>query len=260
MPTNPQISHQCQITFEKIVAEEGGEVLGWRKVSTSNSHLGDLARSTEPVILQIFIAPGKIELKDFERKLYVIRRLVEKEVLRFTNQDIRQFYICSLSGRTLVYKGLLSGSQITAFYQDLQDPDFQSPFSLIHQRYSTNTLPTWNLAQPFRFLAHNGEINTLKGNISRMKGREGILKSPLFNADIEKIIPILNEKGSDSAIFDNAFELLVMGGRSLPHAMMMMIPEATARHLRAFPAKGKSSKLLDVGGAYQVRKDGEKHL
>ncbi len=226
LPTDPQLSEKCQTAFEKIVAEEGGEVLGWRKVSTSDDHLGELARSTEPVIRQIFIAPGKIALKDFERKLYVIRRLVEKEVLKIENHDTSQFYICSLSSRTLVYKGLLSGSQIKAFYPDLQDPDFQSPFSLLHQRYSTNTLPTWNLAQPFRFLAHNGEINTLKGNISRMKGREGILKSPFFNSDIEKIIPILNEKGSDSAIFDNAFELLVMGGRSLPHAMMMMIPEA----------------------------------
>ena len=132
----------------------------------------------------------------------------------------------SLSGRTVVYKGLLTGSQLPLFFPDLREPDFLSPYALVHQRYSTNTLPTWHLAQPFRMMAHNGEINTLRGNINRMRAREAVIGSKLFGADIEKIKPVIIETGSASAIFDNALELLLMGGRSVPHAMMMMVPEA----------------------------------
>ncbi|NJD62279.1 MAG: glutamate synthase subunit alpha, partial [Deltaproteobacteria bacterium] len=161
-----------------------------------------------------------------ERKLYVIRRLAEKEISARTDADCSQFYISSLSSKTLVYKGLLTGSQLPTFYPDLQEDLFASPFAIVHQRYSTNTLPTWHLAHPFRFIAHNGEINTLRGNINRMRGREPQMVSELFGEDLEKIKPALIETGSDSAILDNGLELLVMAGRSLPHAIMMMVPEA----------------------------------
>jgi glutamate synthase (NADPH) large chain len=226
LPTDATIQQRCCSAFERVVTAEGCESLGWRNVPVNNSPLGDLAKSTEPVIKQFFVAPGRVLLPDFERKLYVIRRLVEKEVAGWIDVDASQFYVCSFSTRTIVYKGLLTASQIPHYYQDLSHPEFASPFVLLHSRFSTNTLPTWNLAQPFRYLAHNGEINTLRGNINRMRAREAKMKSSLFGEDMEKIKPILNENGSDSAIFDNAFELLFTAGRSLPHAMMMMIPEA----------------------------------
>ena len=232
LPTDSKLADECKKVVEKHAEAEGGEILGWREVPISDSHLGHLAKSTEPQIAQFILGRGKIAPKDFERKLYVIRRLIEKEVASWTAVDVSQFYISSFSGQTIVYKGLLTGSQITQFYPDLNDASFQSALALVHQRYSTNTLPTWNLAQPFRFMAHNGEINTLRGNINRMKSREYIFKSDLFGDDLEKIIPIIDESASDSAIFDMAFELLVMAGRSLPHVMMMMIPEAYGVKIR----------------------------
>ncbi|MBK5095182.1 MAG: glutamate synthase subunit alpha, partial [Deltaproteobacteria bacterium] len=226
LPTDEDLVVRCVNTFERVAAEEGCPVLGWRQVPVDADLLGDLARMTMPSIRQCFLSIGSIAEDIFERKLYVIRRLVEKEVRSWTDCDASQFYIPSLSARTIVYKGLLTGSQLTTFYPDLRDPSFASAFAVVHQRYSTNTLPTWHLAHPFRFLAHNGEINTLRGNINRMRAREAVIESDLFGADLEKIKPVIIEEGSDSAIFDNALELLVMGGRSLPHAMMMMVPEA----------------------------------
>ena len=190
------------------------------------SFLGDLSGSTRPRIRQLFLGRGPFEGDALERKLYVIRRLAEKKVASWHDVDASQFYIPSLSGRTIVYKGLLTGSQLPQFYPDLKNELFMSPYAVVHQRYSTNTLPTWHLAHPFRIAAHNGEINTLRGNINRMRAREANLASPLFGNDIAKLRPIINEAGSDSAIFDNVLELLVMSGRSLPHAVMMMIPES----------------------------------
>lgn len=225
LPVDKKISDKCKEIVEKITIEEGCDVLGWRKVPVDNSIIGELARKTEPQIYQLFIHRGNVSRDAFERKLYVIRRLVEKEV-ESLKEDASQFYIASLSTNRIVYKGLLSASQLTTYYPDLSDEDLVSSFGVVHQRYSTNTLPTWNLAQPFRFIAHNGEINTLSGNINRMRAREPLLKSDLFGDDIEKIKPIIVESGSDSAIFDNVLELLVLAGRSLPHAMMMMVPEA----------------------------------
>ena len=225
LPGEKELMNNCMTTFEKHVQEEGCEVLGWRKVPINENVLGDLARSNKPQFYQLFIHRGKVNENSFERKLYVIRRLIEKEVLSW-NQDTSQFYVASMTSTRIVYKGLLTAHQLPIFFPDLSDERFASAFGIIHQRYSTNTLPTWNLAQPFRYIAHNGEINTLSGNIHRMKSREAILKSELFGDDIEKIKPIIDERGSDSAIFDNVFELLVLGGRSLPHAMMMMVPEA----------------------------------
>ncbi len=226
LPTEERLADRCVKTFERIVEEEGCEVLGWRDVPVDDRHLGSLAKSTEPAIRQLFIGMGKVDGKYFERKLYVIRRLVEKEIAGWKEVDASQFYVSSISSLKIVYKGLLTGSQLPTFYPDLREESFASAYALVHQRYSTNTMPTWNLAQPFRFLAHNGEINTLKGNIGRMRTREAILRSTLLGADLEKIKPLVVEGGSDSAIFDNVLELLVMAGRSLPHAIMMMVPEA----------------------------------
>jgi len=226
LPANSTIRAKCKKEFENFVEQENCLVLGWRKVPVHNDHLGELAKSTQPEIEQLFILKGKISSDAFERKLYVIRRLIEKEVLSWKDVDTSQFYVTSFSSKTIIYKGLLTGTQLSTFYPDLKNKTFISAFSIVHQRYSTNTLPTWNLAQPFRNLAHNGEINTLRGNINRMRARESHISSVLFGEDIDKINPILVETGSDSAIFDNALELLIMAGRSLPHSIMMMVPEA----------------------------------
>jgi glutamate synthase domain-containing protein 2/glutamate synthase domain-containing protein 1/glutamate synthase domain-containing protein 3 len=226
LPMDEALADRCSETMERVASEEGCPVLGWREVPVDPSVLGDLAGSTRPRIRQVFLARGKHEGESFERRLYIVRRLVEREVASWTEVDASQFYVPSLSSRTIVYKGLLTGSQLPLFYPDLKNELFMTPFAVVHQRYSTNTLPTWYLAHPFRIAAHNGEINTLRGNINRMRAREANVSSPLFGDDIRKIRPVINESGSDSAIFDNALELLVMSGRSLPHAVMMMIPEA----------------------------------
>ncbi|MBI5576805.1 MAG: glutamate synthase large subunit [Deltaproteobacteria bacterium] len=226
LPSDGKLAQRCIETLERIAREEGHPVLGWRKVPHIEGLLGDLSRCTKPEISQCFLDRGNAGTDAFERKLYVIRRLAEKSIGGRDDADYSQFYISSLSSRTLVYKGLLTGSQLPQFYPDLEVDLFASPFAIVHQRYSTNTLPTWHLAHPFRFLAHNGEINTLRGNINRMRSREAQMASDLFGADIEKIRPVLIESGSDSAIFDNGLELLVMAGRSLPHAVMTMVPEA----------------------------------
>lgn len=232
LPTDAALRSDCKAAFEGIAYQEGAQVLGWRRVPTENSHLGALARSTQPVIEQIFLARNNIPPKNLERKMYIIRRLVEKEVAGWKGVDAGQFYVVTLSGKIITYKGLITGTQLTKFYADVTKKEFKTPFALVHQRFSTNTLPTWQLAQPFRTLAHNGEINTLRGNINRMKAREARISHPLFGDEIEKIKPIIIEDGSDSAIFDNALELLIQAGRSLPHAIMMMIPEAYSPELR----------------------------
>src|SRR5512134_3982094 len=226
LPVDDALATRCVRVLETVAAKEGCPVIGWREVPVDPSVLGDLSASTRPSIRQVFLSRGKHEGDAFERKLYVIRRQAEKEVASWNGADFSQFYLPSLSSRTIVYKGLLTGSQLPLFYPDLNHELFMSPYAVAHQRYSTNTLPTWHLAHPFRIASHNGEINTLRGNINRMRAREAILSSPLFGDDIQKIKPVLIETGSDSAIFDNALELLLMAGRSLPHAVMMMIPEA----------------------------------
>jgi glutamate synthase domain-containing protein 2/glutamate synthase domain-containing protein 1/glutamate synthase domain-containing protein 3 len=226
LPMDEAVAQRCSEVLERAAEKEGCPLLGWREVPVDPSVLGELSLSTRPRIRQLFLGRGTHEGDAFERKLYVIRRLAEKEVASWQHVDASQFYVCSLSCRTIVYKGLLTGSQLPAFFPDLTNEHFMSPWAVVHQRYSTNTLPTWHLAHPFRIAAHNGEINTLRGNINRMRAREAILSSPLFGDDIEKLRPIINEAGSDSAIFDNVLELLVRAGRSLPHAVMMMIPEA----------------------------------
>jgi glutamate synthase (NADPH/NADH) large chain len=226
LPADATLAAHCVAAVEAAAREEGAEVLFWRDVPTSGAHLGELARSTQPAVRQIFLGRSGVAADAFERKLYVIRRRIEKDVASWADADVSPFYISSLSSRTIVYKGMLRGTQLLAFYPDLGDAAFASAFAVVHQRYSTNTFPTWNLAQPMRMLGHNGEINTLRGNVTHMRAREADLESDALGADLPKILPVVVEGGSDSAVFDNVLELLVMAGRSLPHAAMMMVPEA----------------------------------
>ncbi|MCX8086793.1 MAG: glutamate synthase large subunit [Rhodocyclaceae bacterium] len=220
----------CESALARIVHEEGQLFLGWRDVPRDNRGLAQAAKNQEPVIRQVFIGKGAAvaDQDAFERKLFVIRKRVEHEVRRLGLEDGRQFYIPSLSSRTLVYKGMLLAHQVGEYYLDLQDERVVSALALVHQRFSTNTFPTWELAHPFRMIAHNGEINTLRGNINWMAARQKAMKSKKLGADLDKLWPLIVEGQSDSASFDNALELLVMGGYSLPHAMMMLIPEAWA--------------------------------
>ena len=226
---DPTVRAKGREIFEKIAAAEGQPVLGWRDIPTDNSTLGKSAKASEPFMQQVFLArgPGLVDDLAFERKLYILRKLSHGAV-RAAKVD-SFWYVPSLSCRTLVYKGMLTPAQVGRYFRDLADPDVESALALVHSRFSTNTFPSWERSHPYRYIAHNGEINTLRGNINWMKARESLLASPLFD-DIKKILPIVNEQGSDSAMFDNVLELLVMGGRSLPHAMMMMIPEPWAGH------------------------------
>lgn len=226
LPIDRAKADVCRSIFERIAEEERCDVIGWRDVPVAPSKIGDLARSSQPTIAQVFLSRGPYEGVGFERKLYVIRRRIENEIASQEDSAYRQFYVVSLSGLTVNYKGFMNGKDLPHFYADLTDPDFESVFAIIHQRYSTNTFPSWNLAQPFRILAHNGEINTLSGNRNHMLSREADLASDLFGDDIDKLKPIITPGGSDSSSLDNVLELLVMSGRSLPHAMMMLIPEA----------------------------------
>lgn len=229
LPSAPSDRHACEHLFEKIVAEEDQRVLGWRDVPTKETHLGEIARKSLPAIRQLFIARDILDEQAFERKLYVIRRRIENAVRASAIEEKSSFYIVSLSCHTIIYKGLLLPEQIPLFYPDLSDEETVSALALVHSRFSTNTFPTWPLAHPYRYVCHNGEINTLKGNVNWIRARQGRFHSKLFgDDDLEKLFPVIYDDQSDSACFDNALEFLVMGGRSLPHAMMMLIPEAWA--------------------------------
>ena len=234
LPHDVHRREQIKAIFERIVIEEGQLVLGWREVPTDNRSLGASAVAVQPAFEQFLIgrgplmaAPGSSIEADarFERKLYVIRKRVEHAVQALPPEDRDGFYVVSLASGTLIYKGMLTASQLEAMFPDLSDPDVESALALVHQRFSTNTFPSWPLAHPYRYVAHNGEINTLRGNINWMNAREALLSSDLLGPELEKIVPIIQEGGSDSATFDNVLELLVMAGRSLPHAILMMIPE-----------------------------------
>ena len=220
----------CEAVLARIVHEEGQRFLGWRDVPRDNRGLAQAARDREPVIRQVFVARGETvaSADAFERKLFVIRKRVEHEVRRLNLSDVRQFYIPTLSARTLGYKGMLLAHQVGEYYLDLLDKRVVSALALVHQRFSTNTFPTWDLAHPFRMIAHNGEINTLRGNINWMAARQKTMASKLLGEDLDQLWPLIVEGQSDSASFDNALELLVMGGYSMAHAMMMLIPEAWA--------------------------------
>ncbi len=228
LPSDPAEYRFCKKIFEDAVAKDGHALLGWRKVPVDNDHIGKTARETEPVIEQVFIGKSS-SLKDsaaFERRLYAVRKHIEHVVRASTIKQIHYFYVTNLSCRTFIYKGLLMPEQVEKYFLDLQDPAMVTAIALVHSRYSTNTFPTWDLAQPFRFLAHNGEINTLRGNINWMRSKEGLLHSDLWGDDIESLKPIIMSGGSDSAMLDNVFELLVLSGRSLSQAMMMLVPPA----------------------------------
>ncbi|MGE3511725.1 MAG: glutamate synthase central domain-containing protein, partial [Vicinamibacterales bacterium] len=253
LPTDPVHRAACEALCASIIAEEGQVLLGWRDVPTDDSTVGPSAVAVEPVFRQLFIgrgslaparhatASGDVQTR-FERKLYVVRKRIEHlaDALGLPESARRQFYIVSLSSRTLIYKGMLTAAQVEPMFPDLADPDFESALALVHQRFSTNTFPAWPLAHPYRLIAHNGEINTLTGNINWMRAREGLLQSAVWGDDLEKILPVIREGGSDTATFDNVLEFLVMSGRSLPHAILMMIPEPWAGNetmtpeLRAF--------------------------
>jgi glutamate synthase (NADPH/NADH) large chain/glutamate synthase (ferredoxin) len=225
MPPDADARKQCETLISGIVKEEGAKLIGWRDVPVKSDAIGRQARKTEPFMRQVFIARGIFNEEQFERKLYVIRKRIEKAVRESAIEGRDFFYIPSLSSSTIVYKGLLLPDQMAAYYQDLNDASVTSALGLVHSRFSTNTFPTWPLAHPYRYVCHNGEINTLKGNVNWMRARQGRLNSDLIGADMEKLFPIVSENQSDSACLDNALEFLVMGGRSLPHAMMMLIPE-----------------------------------
>ncbi len=207
--------------IEDTIEAEGQRAIWWRDVPIDERHVGETARLSAPVIRQVLIAASdKIEDQDeFERKLYVIRRVIE----RAAGRDLA---LPSFSSRTLIYKGMLTAPQLPRYFTDLRDPRVASKLALVHSRFSTNTFPSWELAHPYRMIAHNGEVNTLRGNVNWMRARESQLASELFGDDLEKVIPVVREGGSDSAIFDNVLELLVLSGRSIPHAVMMMVPEA----------------------------------
>ncbi|MGC7872807.1 glutamate synthase large subunit [Desulfosporosinus sp. SYSU MS00001] len=213
-------------TFEKIVLEEGQRILGWREVPIDMTTIGEGAKAVMPRFIQVFIAKDSAitDQMDFERKLYVIRKRAEKVIVPMCEDKGGTFYIASLSSKTIVYKGMLTAEQLRNFYLDLSDLDFASALAMVHSRFSTNTFPSWERAHPNRYLVHNGEINTIRGNVNWMKARQKCIDSPLFD-DLSKVFPIIDESGSDSAMFDNSLEFLHLTGRSLPHSVMMMIPE-----------------------------------
>jgi glutamate synthase (ferredoxin) len=232
LPTDAASREACELMFEQAARAEGQKFLGWRTVPTDNSALGPTARSSQPVLKQVFIgrSPDLVDDMAFERKLYVIRRSVRHHVRQSPVPGRGQFYISGLSARTLVYKGMLNCDQLRDFYPDLQDDRVESALALVHSRFSTNTFPSWQRAHPYRLIAHNGEINTLRGNVNWMHARESMFASKLFGDDLKKCLPVIDTTGSDSAMFDNALELLYLAGRSLPHAVMMMVPEPWSNH------------------------------
>jgi glutamate synthase (NADPH/NADH) large chain len=217
-------------TYAAIAAQEGMTILGWRDVPTDNSTLGESVKPTEPFHKQVFLArnPKVTSEDEFERRLYILRKTISSTLYGRRERSTSHYYPVSISCRTVIYKGMFLADQLGTYYPDLHDPDFESALALIHQRFSTNTFPAWSLAHPYRMIAHNGEINTLRGNNNWMAARQASVSSPKFGADIKKLWPISYEGQSDTACFDNALEFLTMGGYSLAHAMMMMIPEAWA--------------------------------
>ncbi len=233
MPPKEESQKQLEALIESNVLAQEQHVLFWRDVPVDDRCLGQSAKHTAPVHRQIIVARGAetASIDDFERKLLTIRRLVEKKALEMNDSEIDEFfYISSLSARTLVYKGMFLANQIEPYYRDLTDPDLESALALVHQRFSTNTFPSWRLAHPYRMIAHNGEINTLRSNINWMRARHATLRSALIGGDMKHLLPVIPESQSDSASFDNALEFMLRGGFSLAHAMMMLIPEAWANN------------------------------
>jgi glutamate synthase (NADPH/NADH) large chain len=232
LPREPASRLACEYEIERAIKDEGQVLLGWRDVPVDSSDLAEPARKIEPVIRQVFIGRGpEVTVTDaLERKLYIIRKSSGHAIQALKLAHGKEFYVPSMSARTIVYKGMLLAYQVGSYYKDLQDPRVVSALALVHQRFSTNTFPTWDLAHPFRMIAHNGEINTVRGNVNWIRARQGAISSPMLRDDLAKIWPLIYDGQSDSASFDNALEMLVMGGYSIAHAVMMMIPEAWENH------------------------------
>jgi glutamate synthase (NADPH/NADH) large chain len=239
LPRNPTVRRRIEQTFEQIVQSEGQTFLGWRTVPVDNSSLGETAKACEPFMRQAFIGRSADVADEmaFERKLYLIRKRAYSEIRTSTISGAEFWYVTSLSCRTIVYKGMLLTTQLDQYFPDLLNPAMETALALVHSRFSTNTFPSWDRAHPYRFVAHNGEINTLRGNLNWMHAREALFESEAFGEDMEKILPIINPNGSDSAMFDNTLELLVLAGRPLAHAMMMMIPEPWSGDENMEPAR-----------------------
>ncbi len=239
MPRNAVQRRKIEEAFARVVQSEGQVYLGARTVPTDNSMLGETAKTSEPFIRQVFIGrgAGTADETEFERKLYVIRKRAYNEIRVSTIGGSEYWYVVSLSHKTFVFKGMLTTMQLDQYFPDLHHPAIETALALVHSRFSTNTFPSWDRAHPYRYIAHNGEINTLRGNINWMRAREAMFQSPVFGDDIKKIPPIVNPNGSDSSMFDNVLELMVLSGRSLPHAMMMMIPEPWSKDEQMDPAK-----------------------
>ncbi|MDX1805616.1 MAG: glutamate synthase central domain-containing protein, partial [Paenisporosarcina sp.] len=229
LPKDHDTRMKSKEVFERIIAEEGQIFLGWRPVPINDSFVGKVASKTKPTIRQVFIKVSE-DIKnqlDFERKLYIIRKRIEKEIASMEGYE--DVYISSLSTRTIVYKGMLIPEQLDSFYIDLNHPDYKSALALVHSRFSTNTFPSWKRAHPNRYTIHNGEFNTLRGNVNWMRAREQMCESEFFNSeDLQKVLPVIDSDGSDSSMFDNCFEFLHLSGRSLAHTAMMMVPEPWA--------------------------------
>ena len=240
LPQDVRSRSEAEHAFEGVVREYGMVVLGWRDVPVNDQFVGPTPKKVMPRIRQVFLAPGQsfFNRADFDRRLYFVRQRAENVVEfneNLTPQAREDFYICILSATRMVYKGMLTADQLRNFYLDLQDPNFESPLAMVHSRFSTNTFPSWRLAQPFRYLAHNGEINTLRGNRNWMRARYSSLQSEVFGDELPKMFPVLTESGSDSATLDNAMQFLCVNGRSLPHAVLMLIPEAWQNNAQMDP-------------------------
>ena len=239
LPQEPASRLACEYEIERAIKDEGQVLLGWRDVPRDSSGLGESVKRIEPVMRQVFIGRGAgVTVTDaLERKLYIIRKASGHAIQALKLAHGKEFYVPSMSARTIVYKGMLLAAQVGTYYKDLQDPRVVSALALVHQRFSTNTFPTWDLAHPFRLIAHNGEINTLRGNVNWIRARQGAISSPILGKDLDKVWPLIYDGQSDSASFDNALELLLMGGYSVAHAMMMLIPEAWEAHTLMDPSR-----------------------
>ena len=239
LPKDLVARQEAEHVLESVVKSYGMTVLGWRDVPTNENFVGPTPKTVEPRIRQCFIGMGETfyNRKDFNRRMYLVRQRTENEIeFGSISESAKQvFYISGISTNRVVYKGMLTATQLRRYYPDLADPDFQSNFALVHSRFSTNTFPSWRLAHPYRYLAHNGEINTLRGNRNWMRARSGSLQSEVFGDELQKMYPIITESGSDSATLDNALQFLTVNGRSLPHAVLMMVPEAWQNNTQMDP-------------------------
>ncbi|MEC9093956.1 MAG: glutamate synthase central domain-containing protein, partial [Planctomycetota bacterium] len=240
LPTDPRQAEHCKQQFNQVVSGLGQQLIGWRDVPTNpdKADIGPTARSAMPAIQQVFIKPGEgISENEFQRQLFLIRKQVTHAIRTGDLEQALQFYICSLSTGVIVYKGMLSTHQLVPFYDDLSNEDFQCHLAMVHSRFSTNTFPSWDRAQPLRYMAHNGEINTLKGNANWTSARQGLMQSPEFGENLRRAYPIVEPHCSDSGNFDNVLEMLIHTGRTLPEAIMMMIPEAWQNQKSITPSK-----------------------